>query len=409
MTTTYLRIAVSCLGTLVAVGCGGTSGMAPTPPIGPACVAASTPEFAYTLGLFAGSTYGSDSYSVSMYTVDSCIGSLTPTTPAYVPTGISPPQLGAEEMVADPLGRFAYVANLVSNASDEATISMYTINASTGVLTPTTPATVPTGFLPQEIAIDPLGRFVYTANSDDSSISMFTINQTTGVLTPTTPASVSTVVPGNILWDPNFLTVDPTGRFLYLTESLTNGAAVLMFTIDQTTGVLTPTSPATVTTGGWPWQVVVTPSDKFAYVVNNFTGSDGSFGVFQFTVNSTTGVLTPNNPAFVASGNGPTEIAVDPTSKFAYVVNRQDNTVSMYTIDPNSGNLTLNASTANPMGTIPTGTQPFRISFDPSGKFLYVVNEAGPASIYTVNQDGTLNLVGETGSNSLAIAFAMPK
>ena len=102
-------------------------------------------------------------------------------------------------MVIDPRGRFAYVANLVSNASDLSTISMYTINSTTGVITPTTPATVPTGWFPQEIAIDPLGRFVYTANSDDATVSMFTINQTTGVLTPTTPASVSTMVPGNIL------------------------------------------------------------------------------------------------------------------------------------------------------------------------------------------------------------------
>ena len=155
--------------------------------------------------------------------------------------------------------------------------------------------------------------------------------------------------------------------------------------------------------------VVVTPSDKFAYVVNNLTGSDGAFGVFQFTVDSTTGVLTPNNPAFVASGNGPTEIAVDPTSKFAYVVNRQDNTLSMYTVDPGTGNLTLNTARANPTGTIATGDEPFRARFDPSGKFLYVANENNPASIYTVNNDGTLNAVGSTASNSLAIAFAVPK
>ena len=397
MTTTYLRVAVFCFGTLLAVGCGGNS--SPVLPISPACVASSTPQFAYVL----------NSYTVSMYSVNSCTGSLTPISPSSVATGIVPPQLGAEEMVADPLGRFAYVANLVSNASDLSNISMYTINPTTGVLSPTAPATVHTGWFPQEIAIDPLGRFVYTANSDDNSISMFTINQATGVLTPTSPASASTVVPGNILWQPSFLTVDPTGRFLYLTESLTNGAAVLMFNIDQTTGVLTPTSPATVGVGGWPWQVVVTPSDKFAYVVNNLTGSDGSFGVFQFTVNSTTGVLTPNNPAFVASGNGPTEIAVDPTGKFAYVVNRQDNNLSMYTIDPGTGNLTLNTARANPTGTIATGNEPFRALFDPSGKFLYVANENSPASLYTVNSDGTLTAVESTASNSLAIAFATPK
>ncbi len=144
---------------------------------------------------------------------------------------------------------------------------MYTVNVTTGELTPTTPATVPTGWFPQEIAIDPLGRFVYTVNTDDSSVSMFTINQTTGVLTPTTPASVSTLIPGEILSEPSFLTVDPAGRFLYVSALDTDGATVSMFAIDQTTGFLTPTSPATVPTAGIPFQVAVAPSGKFAYVV----------------------------------------------------------------------------------------------------------------------------------------------
>jgi 6-phosphogluconolactonase (cycloisomerase 2 family) len=69
-----------------------------------------------------------------MYTVDSCFGSLTPTAQATVPTGAN--AFGSEEMVVDPAGRFAYVANLMSNATDLATVSMYTINSGTRVLTP---------------------------------------------------------------------------------------------------------------------------------------------------------------------------------------------------------------------------------------------------------------------------------
>jgi 6-phosphogluconolactonase (cycloisomerase 2 family) len=288
---------------------------------------------------------------------------------------------------------------------------MYTINSTTGVLTPTTPATVPTEWFPQGIAIDPLGRFVYTANTDDSSVSMFTINQTTGVLTPTTPASVSTMIPGELLSQPGFLTVDPTGKFLYVSALDSEGATVSMYTIDQTTGVLTPTSPATVSTGGIPFQVVVAPSGKFAYVVNNFSDPGYGLGVWQFTLNSTTGVLTPNTTAAVSAGNGPTAIAIDPTSKYAYVVNRSDNAVSMFTIDPNTGNLTLNASTANPTGTIATGIEPFRIDFDPTGKFVYVTNEQSAASIYTINSDGTLTAAGTTGvaTGGLSTALAAVK
>jgi 6-phosphogluconolactonase (cycloisomerase 2 family) len=404
MKSTYLLTAASSLLVLLAAGCGATNSTSTVPATTPACVPSSTPEFAYVL----------TGYAVSMYTVNSCTGAFTATAPATIGTGYTYPQNdNSEEMVVDPLGRFAYVANLVSNASSLSTISMYTIDSTTGALTTTTPATVPTGWFPQEIAIDPLGRFVYTANTDDATVSMFTINQSTGVLTPTTPASVSTLVSGESLSQPNFLTVDPTGNFLYVTASLSDGAVVFMYTINQTSGLLTPTSPATVYTGGIPWQVVVAPSGKFAYVVNNDSGPEYGLGVWQFTVNSVTGVLTQNTPAAVAAGNAPTAITVDPTSKYAYVVNRNDNTVSMYTIDPTTGTLTLNVSTANPTGTIATGNSPFRIHFDPTGKFVYVTNEGGiAASIYTVNSDGTLSAAGTTGPTTgggLSIAITAVK
>ena len=380
------------------VGCGGNSTQPYLPVASSACVPASNPEFAYVL----------TGYSVNMFTVNSCSGQFSMTTPAFVDTGYSYPQYeNSEQMVADPLGKFAYVANLVSNVSGPSSISMYTINSATGVLTPTTPATVATGWFPQGIAIDPLGRFVYTANSDDGTVSMFTINQTTGVLTPATPASVPIQIPNSSISSPGFLTVDPTGRFLYTATYLSNGAAVFMFSINQTTGVLTPTSPATVDTGGSPFQILVAPNDRFAYVVNNLSSSGESIGVWQYAVNSTTGVLTPNTPAAVDAGNAPTGIAVDPSSRFAYVVNRLDNTVSMYTIDQTSGNLTLNATATNQTGTIATGDIPFRIGFDPTGKYLYVTNEQSPASIYTVNSDGTLTSAGVAGPETAGLSIAI--
>src|SRR5271154_266690 len=223
-----LRTAVLILLVVLAASCGG--GNSTMMPPGPACTPASPPEFAYVL----------NGDSVSMYTVDSCSGNLTPTMPATVATGSSQMQPIPEQMGADPAGRFAYVANLVSSATDAATISMYTINAMTGVLTPTTPATVPTGFFPQGIGIDPSGKFVYTANSDDNTVSMFTVNQTTGVLTPTTPPAVAA---GN---SPLSVTVDPSGRFAYAANQ--DDDTISMYNINSTTGVLTPMTPATVST-----------------------------------------------------------------------------------------------------------------------------------------------------------------
>jgi DNA-binding beta-propeller fold protein YncE len=389
MKATHLFTAILASLALLAAGCSSVTYYYKIPTQG--CVPSSTQEFAYAL----------TGYTVSMYSVDSCSGNFRPTNPATIAAGGSAPDNPAEQMVADPGGRFAYVANLISNASDLATISMYTINQNTGVLSPTTPATVPTGFLPQGIAIDPAGKFVYTANSDDNTVSMFTINQTTGVLSPTSPATVLTGAGTS----PDSVTVDPTGKFAYVANQDNN--TISMFTINSTSGVLTAATPATVATGPSPFGVAVSPNGKFAYVPNNGSGGAITTGVSQYTINSTTGVLTPNTPAAVAAGNAPAAVAVDPMSKFAYVVNRNDNTVSMYTINSTTGNLTLNTTTANTTGTISTGSQPYRINFDPSGLFLYVTNEQSAVSIYTVNSDGTLSHAGTTGPATGALSIAI--
>jgi 6-phosphogluconolactonase len=368
-----LRVAV--LSLLLMTACGGNQAMK-FPPIG-SCIPSSKPEFAYVLN--------NGGISVSTYGIDSCTGNLTPTTPPSIPTGAN--SFGAEGLAVDLSGRFAYVANLMSNATDLATISMFTINPSTGILTPTTPATVPTGFFPQGIAIDPAGKFVYTANSDDNTVSMFTVNQSTGVLTSTTPPTV----PAGL--SPGFVTVDPSGRFAYVSNS---DGTISMYTINSTSGVLTPTTPATVSGGSFG--VTVAPSGKFAYVPD----PDLNY-VFQFSIDPVTGVLSPNTPNGIEAGNNPAWVAIDPSSKFAYVTNRSDNTVSMFIINPASGNLTPNTPAA-----IGTGTQPWPIAVEPSGKFLYVGNEGSPnVSIYTLNTDGTLTAAGQAASTISTFSLAL--
>lgn len=376
--TSFLRtVTLGTLALLIA-GCGSK-----TPP-SIACTQALPVEFAYMLGSSSNST------AVSMFTINSCSGAFTAMTPATVSTSVGSGQLGAEDMVVDPLGRFVYVANLISNsAPNQATIAMFTVNSSTGILTPTNPPTVPTGFLPQAIAIDPAGKFVYTANSDDNTVSMFTVNVSTGVLTPTTPASVAA---GR---SPNFLAVHPSGKFLYVTNQ--DDFTVSMYTIDPNTGLLSPATPATVSSGGGDFGITVDPSGKFAYVVNNSSNS-----VTTFSVDSTTGVLTQTGTVVV--GQGPTTIALDPTGKFAYVANRLDNTLSLFNVNPANGSLTPNVP-----ATIPTGSHPFRVQFDPARRFVYVVNEESPTSIFSMNANGTLNSMGVTGSGAVSLAITAGK
>jgi len=84
------------------------------------CVPSFKPSLAYVLN---------SNNTVLSYTVNSCTGALAPTNPPAVTTNGN--NFGSESIAVDPSGRFAYVANLMSNATDLATISMYTINSGT--------------------------------------------------------------------------------------------------------------------------------------------------------------------------------------------------------------------------------------------------------------------------------------
>jgi 6-phosphogluconolactonase len=293
-----------------------------------------------------------------------------------------------QSIAVDPAGKFAYVMNGGCNGGVGGYVSMYTINPTTGALASIGPPvwTHDYGSYPQSVTVAPSGKFVYVTNSgnvwdpDDGSVARYTINATTGALT-----SIGTIngnCPG--LCFPSSVVVDPSGKFAYVASG--GGGFpynVQMYTIDATTGALT--SMGTIAAGTDPVSVAVDPSGKFAYVVNANFGSAGN--VSMYAINATTGALA--SIGTIAAGTGPVSQAVHPSSKFAYVTNSGSNDVSMYTVDATTGALTS-------MGTIAAGTDPVSLAVDPSGKFAYVTNSgSNDVSTYTINSTtGSLTLLG---------------
>ena len=207
---------------------------------------------------------------------------------------------------------------------------MYTINAKTGALTST--GMISVGGFAVSVAVHPSGKFAYAANGNNTpglagNVSMYTINATTGALT-----SIGTVAAGTIFGEPNpiAMAVDPTGSFAYVANSGSND--VSMYSINTTTGILTPVG--LIVAGTTPLSVAVDPTGKFAYVTNS-----GSNDVSMYTINATTGALT--SIGTIAAGSTPTSIAIHPSGKFAYVTNSASNDVSIYSIDAATGALTL--------------------------------------------------------------------
>jgi 6-phosphogluconolactonase (cycloisomerase 2 family) len=74
---------------------------------------------------------------------------------------------------------FAYVANQSSND-----ISGYTVNTTTGSLTPIAGSPFPAGMSPFAVDVDFAGKFACAANQGSNDVSTYVVDGTTGVLTP---------------------------------------------------------------------------------------------------------------------------------------------------------------------------------------------------------------------------------
>jgi 6-phosphogluconolactonase (cycloisomerase 2 family) len=96
------------------------------------------------------------------------------------------------------------------------------------------------------VTIDPLGRFVFTANGGlaSNSASSLRINSTTGLLTSLGSVPVGTA--------PRALTAEISGRFLYVASATTG--TIYSFKLDPTAGTLTSIAPpiASGTSNGGP-------------------------------------------------------------------------------------------------------------------------------------------------------------
>src|SRR5262249_57844888 len=128
----------------------------------------------------------------------------------------------------------------------------------------------------------------------------------------------------------------------------------------------------------------VDPWDKLAYVA-----TDGGGDVSAYTIVG--GALTPIDADAgtagiqnFAAGTFPAGVAVHPSGKFAYVTNFGSSNVSAYSINATTGALTPVPN--SPFSTGPAGAHPFGIAAHPSGKFLYVTNNRSRnVSAYTIH------------------------
>ncbi len=298
---------------------------------------------------------------------------------------------------------FSYAAN-----DNDNTISEFSVNASTGTLTQVPGSPIPFGFALTLVAADPLGRFVYAVgicNLNDcgsGSLGVFSVDSTTGLLTqvPGSPFALAGQYPDSII-------TDPSGQFVYVASQCLVGdcsqGSVAAFSVNATTGALTPVAGSPYSSGGvTALSVSADPNGKFLYVGNGCADSSCAGGsIAVFSVNAPTGALTPvSGSPFATATTVVSSASADPAGRFVYAVTScalNDCTtrgVAVFSVDGSSG--ALKSTPGSPFSTQSVFSSSMGV--DPGGQFIYLPNLCKPNYDCSGGTVTVLSVNGSTGA-----------
>lgn len=216
------------------------------------------------------------------------------------------------------------------------------------------------------------GTFLYSSNFGDGRVARFTRNLTTGGLSFTGSTAAGAVN------GPAAMANGLSAKILYVTNSATTANDVFQFKINSTSGALTAIA-SPVAAGKSPLWIAVTPNVQFAFVTNSADGT-----ISQYTVNTTTGELTANGTFTSNLLSSP--FAAVASNTFLYVTDSTKGTVVSFPISTTG---TLSGGTPT---TIPVASpKPGPIIMNSTGQFVYVTDSAtGLVYFFTINPLGVL-------------------
>lgn len=265
-------------------------------------------------------------------------------------------------------------------------VGTYTFKGSQGIYAfsfdPVTGSMSPLGATPADnpsfLVAHPNKQVLYAVNelgeyggAPTGSVSAFAIDAGTGALTLLNQQPSHGQAPAHI-------TVDGTGSFVYVANYSSGTAAVFPVKDD---GSLAEASDVVQHVGSGPdprrqrephaHSVNLDFDNRHAYVAD--LGTDQ---VIIYDIAAEPGKLLTNSPASakVDGGSGPRHLTFHPSGRYAYLINEMGNTVTAFTYDAETGGL----SALQTLSTLPEDfdgrSTTADIHVSPSGRFLYGSN-----------------------------------
>jgi len=298
--------------------------------------------------------------TVRQFTVNSD-GSLTAAgNPAQITTPSSTALGMSMALAVDPTSALLFVANqgnsgiLGQPGTVAGSISVFSI-ASSGLGAPTTVSSAlpgeATGNGPASVVAAPAGQYLYVADEFSGNIVEYAY-ATSGALTfqnsyqaglnPTGLAFSRTVA--NSTRD-SYLFVANSGS-----NNVTVFSACVAVTANCTTpsGALQPVAGSPFPAGTGPSSIVVDPAADFVYAVDK-----SSFEVSEFKFSPATGVLSPQSPALISTGASPVSAGITSDGLWMYVANNGGSSLSAYSVGT-GGKLSLATTSQISLGGQPS-------------------------------------------------------
>ena len=306
-----------------------------------------------TLGHLYVSDFLSD--TVEGFSVNSSTGGLTP-------IAGSPFSLGGTSQGAGGLSSFVSAGSyLYATDLNAGTVTGFAYNSVDGKLTTVAGSPFPAGSTPvQTVQAGLQGEFLYVSNNNDSAggISAYTIDSNTGALTPIAGSPFPTGTAGSFP-GPSAMVVNNNFLYVALAGSANPNNKIIGFAIDPNTGVLTTLQGSPFATGSDPLYMALVPVTSIGFQAFLFAANVQDGTISAFTADGNSGILTPVSGSPYVSGTSIGGVTIAPYTTgngrfFLYAADPQSQAVRAYTIDGTTGALSPMSGSPFPAGTDPS-------------------------------------------------------
>jgi 6-phosphogluconolactonase len=280
---------------------------------------------------------------------------------------------------------YLYAVNEITGGTERSgSLSAFSVDPSTKGLTILN--SKPTlGLSPCYVSIDSSGRFALVANYGSGSLCVLPILADGSLGEATQLVEHHGSGPNAERQEgphAHMITPSPDGRFMIAVDLGID--EILVYRLDKNLGKLIPieTSSTHLAPGTGPRHIVFHPNARFAYVISELKSK-----VIAFEFNSESGKFFEKQtlstlPHGYTGQNQGAEIQVHPSGRFVYVSNRGHDSIVIYAVDKNSGELSY-LSHKSTQGIVPR-----YFCIDSTGTLLLVANQDSNTIVtFHIDQD----------------------